>query len=282
MRFYYVDVFTDRPYAGNPLAVFVEEGGIDDTRRQAIAREVGFSETTFVSPSPDSEGRWKVRIFTPDKEIPFAGHPTLGTADVIARHLSPGASDLVLHLGVGPIPVVREGIRWVMKQNPPVFGSVLAERGRAAALLGLAEADLDPHLPVQYVSTGLPCLVLPLTSKEALARCRVDHRAYEQWLTEVGPGNVAALYAPESAVRVFVDDEGFAEDPATGSAAGNLASYLCHHAVFGPGPLSGVFQQGVKMGRPSSLHFEARTEGTTIMVRVGGAVVPVAEGSWAT
>ncbi len=286
MRFHYVDVFTDRAYAGNPLAVFFEEGGLTDGRRQAIAREVGFSETTFVDPVPTSEGRWKVRIFTPDREIPFAGHPTLGTADVIARHWTPGADRVVLALGVGPIPVVHEDGRWTMDQNPPTFGPILKDGARAAALLGLTEDDLDPALPVRHASTGLPCLVLPLARLEALNRCRVDAPAYEAWLREVGPGNLAAFArgsldpACALSVRVFVDDTGFYEDPATGSAAGNLAGYLVEHEVFGRSPLRVVESQGDQMGRPSRLHLDAWREAGTIRVRVGGAVVPVASGDW--
>ncbi len=285
MRFQYVDVFTDRAYAGNPLAVFFEEGGLTDARRQAIAREVGFSETTFVDPLPTADGRWKVRIFTPDREIPFAGHPTLGSADVIARTLAPGLEHVVLALGVGPIPVVREEGRWVMDQKTPTFGAV-ADRAGAAALLGLDESDLDPGLPVRYSSTGLPCLVIPLNSRSALDRCRVNHSAFERWLGVVGPGNLAA-FARGSAdpacalsVRVFVDDSGFYEDPATGSAAGNLAGYLVEHEVFGPGRLAVVESQGDQMGRPSRLHLQAWREAAGIRVRVGGQVVPVASGDW--
>lgn len=286
MRFHYLDVFTDRPYTGNPLAVFFEEGGLTNELRQAVAREVGFSETTFVDPVPDAEGRWKVRIFTPDKEIPFAGHPTIGTADIISRHLAPGAARLVLSLGVGPIPVVREGSRWTMDQKPPAFGPAIQDRTRAAGLLGLTEADLDPLLPVQFASTGLPCLVLPLNAREALTRCRVNHPSYERWLKEVGPGNLCA-FARGSAdpacalsVRVFVDDSGYYEDPATGSAAGNLAGYLVEHQAFGAGRVTVVESQGDEMGRPSRLHLDAWKEGSTIRVRVGGSAVPTASGEW--
>jgi trans-2,3-dihydro-3-hydroxyanthranilate isomerase len=286
MRFFYVDVFTGRTLAGNPLAVFFEEGGLTDRSRQAIAREVGFSETTFVEPRPAPDGSWKVRIFTPDAEIPFAGHPTLGSADVIARHLSPGSDRLVLSLGVGPIPVVRDGPRWVMDQNPPAFEEPQADRARAASLLGLTEADLAPQLPVQFASTGLRCLVLPLRSTAALDRCKVDHREYERWLTEVGPGNLCAFTVgsadPDCALsmRVFVDDTGFAEDPATGSAAGNLSGYLVEHRVLGP-EVRAVASQGDQMGRPSRLHLQAWWDEGRIRIRVGGEVVSVARGEWA-
>jgi len=286
MQFYLTDVFTDRRYAGNPLAVFVEESGLTDGLRQAIAREIGFSETTFVDPTPAPDGSWNVRIFTPDKEIPFAGHPTLGTADVIYRHLGSAGDRVVLALGVGAIPVARQHGRWVMDQKAPSFGPVLADRGGAAGLLGLDVRDLDPSLPVRYVSTGLPCLVLPLQSLAALDRCRVDHRAYERWLADVGPGNVAAWTRGSTdpgcdlSARVFVDDTGFYEDPATGSAAGNLAGYLVEHVVFGDGPLSVVESQGGQMGRPSRLYLEAHREAGSIRIRVGGAVVPVASGQW--
>ena len=286
MRFHYLDVFTDRAYSGNPLAVFFEESGLTDLRRQEIAREVGFSETTFVDPVPDAEGRWRVRIFTPDKEIPFAGHPTLGTADTIARFLGPGTDRLVLNLGVGPIPVVREKDHWTMEQNPPTFGPLLSERNRAASLLGLTEFDLDSSLPVRFASTGLPCLVLPLRTREALDRCQVDHRVYELWLQEGREGNLAAFSrgsidpACALSVRVFVDDSGFYEDPATGSAAGNLAGYMIEHAVFGSGPLSVTASQGDQMGRPSRLRLSAWRETGKIRIQVGGRVTPVASGDW--
>jgi len=285
LRFHYVDVFTDRPYSGNPLAVFIEEGGLTDRQRQAIAREVGFSETTFVDPVPD-QGRWKVRIFTPDKEIPFAGHPTLGTTEIISRYLSPGATRLILSLGVGPLPVVRENDLWVMDQNPPVFGPVFSDRSRVASLLTLAEADLDPGLPIRHASTGLSCLVIPLAGSEALNRCQVNHPAYEKWLREIGPGNLAAFTRGSAdpscalSMRVFVDDTGFGEDPATGSAAGNLSGYFVEHGVFGPDRLKAVASQGDQIGRPSRLHLEAWREEEKIRVRVGGSAVPVASGDW--
>ncbi len=286
MRFHYVDVFTDRAYAGNPLAVFFEESGLTDVGRQQIAREVGFSETTFVNTVPDAAGRWRVRIFTPDKEIPFAGHPTLGTADTIARYLSAGARRVVLALEVGPIPVVQDAGLWVMDQNPPTFGEVVTDRQRAASLLNLSEADLDAGLPVRYASTGLPSLVIPVAKLSALDRCRVDHAAYQAWLDEAGAGNLAPFVRgsidPECALstRVFVDDTGFYEDPATGSAAGNLAGYLVEHRVLGSEHPRATVSQGDQMGRPSRLRLEAWRDGTKIQVQIGGAVVPVASGEW--
>lgn len=287
MQFYYVDVFTDRPWAGNPLAVFIEEEDrrLTDEARLAIAREVGFSETTFVGPRPRTDGSWSVRIFTPGREIPFAGHPTLGTADVIARHLAPGARRLVLALGVGPIAVERTDDGWTMAHNPPVFGPNL-DRSAAAALLGLSVEDLVVGLPVQTASTGLPCYVVPLASREALDRCRVDHRLYERWLESYGQGNLAAFVVGSPvagaslAVRVFVDDPGFYEDPATGSAAGALAGYLVHHAVFGNGPLDVIASQGDQMGRPSRLGLRARCQDGSWAIAVRGGVVPVASGRW--
>jgi trans-2,3-dihydro-3-hydroxyanthranilate isomerase len=286
MQFYYVDVFTDRPLAGNPLAVFVEDGGLTDPRRQAIAREVGFSETTFVDPRPRADGSWRVRIFTPAFEVPFAGHPTLGTADVIARHLAPGADRLVLALDVGPIPVARVGDQWVMDHNPPTLGPAVTDRARAAALVGLSADDMAPGLPVQKASTGLPCWVLPLKDHQALDRCRVDHRRYEGWLADQGPGNLAAFVEGSPvpgagmAVRVFVDDPGYYEDPATGSAAGALAGYLVEHRVLGSGSVDVVASQGDQMGRPSRLGLKAWRDGDRIRIQVAGSVVPVAAGRW--
>ncbi len=286
MRFHYLDVFTDRRYAGNPLAVFIDEGGLSDHEHQSIAREVGFSETTFIDPTPEAPGRYRVRIFSPDRELPFAGHPTLGSADAIARFLVPGVDRLVLSLGVGPIPVVRESGKWFMDQNPPTFGPPVANRARVASLLGLDDGDLDPALPVHTSSTGLPSLVIPLRHREALDRCRVDHRAYAEWLKEFGLANLAPFcrgsvdQSCTLSTRVFVDDTGFYEDPATGSAAGNLTGYLVEHEVLGGTPFDVLLSQGDQMGRPSRLQLQGRRDSGGIRIRVGGAAVPMCSGDW--
>ena len=286
MRFHYLDVFTDRPYAGNPLAVFIDEGGLTDQKRQSIAREVGFSETTFIDPFPEAPGRYRVRIFSPDRELPFAGHPTLGSADAIARFLTPGVERLVLSLGVGPILVVRESGKWFMDQNPPSFGNPVADRGRVAALLGLSVDDLDPALPVRTSSTGLASLVIPLGSRDALDQCRIDHRAYGDWLKDFGLANLAPFCRGSTdqtcalATRVFVDDTGYYEDPATGSAAGNLTGYLVEHAVLGQDRFDVLLSQGDQIGRPSRLQLQGWRGPEGIRVRVGGSAVPVCSGDW--
>ncbi len=290
LPFFIVDVFAERKYAGNQLAVVFDAGELTTPTMQRIAREMGFSETTFVLSREPRDGGYDVRIFTPGAELPFAGHPTLGTAQVIRRELLAGAADaLVLNLGVGPIPVTidrREPgpeVLW-MRQRTPTFGH-RASHAAAAAALGLEAADLDADFPVQAVSTGVYALVVPLRNLAALGRARVMAEAFEAVSQEAGADTVL-LFCREAreagnqlAVRVFAPGVGVLEDPATGSANGSLAAYLVEHRVLGAGEIAVRVEQGYEMGRPSLLRLAARLTGDGIEVRVGGRVVPVARGS---
>ncbi|MDS0295907.1 PhzF family phenazine biosynthesis protein [Halogeometricum luteum] len=284
--FHLVDVFAERRYAGNQLAVVESRGSLSDEEMLDITREMNYSETTFVEGDP-VDGAWPVRIFTQKEEIPFAGHPTLGTAAVLRERFGAG-DDVTLRLGAGDIPVeVRpdgsEGAEaYWMTQNAPEFGAEL-EHARLARVLGLDEGDVDREWPVQVVSTGLPSILVPLTGRDALGRVDVDRTAYHALYDETGVENVFPFCADPReddhhlAARMFSPGHGLYEDPATGSANGNLAGYLARHRYFGDGEVAVSVEQGYEMGRPSVLHLEAE-DGEEVSVRVGGRVESVAEG----
>ena len=287
--FHLVDVFARERYAGNQLAVVEEAGSLNDEEMQAFAAEIGFSETTFVG--GQSTDGWDVRIFTPEAEIPFAGHPTIGTAHVIREQIAEGRPDsVVLDLDVGGIPVEVRGrdgreALW-MTQQPPKFGRELPPE-TLADVLSLDVADLDADWPVQVVSTGLPTIVVPLASRAALRDIELDRDAYRAVTGEREAKNVLAFCRdPRSAdndlaVRVFAPFYGVPEDPATGSSNGCLAAYLVRHLVLGTDEIDVRVEQGYEMGRPSLLHLRARTSDDGIRVEEGGSVVPVARGNLA-
>ncbi len=282
-----VDVFARQRYAGNQLAVVCDAGGLDATEMQAIAAEMGFSETTFVT-GPPEDGAWPVRIFTPAEEVPFAGHPTLGTAAVIREHLADGRPEtVVLDLPVGDVPVETvadgDGESLWMTQQPPAFGDRLAHED-LAAVLGLPTDALDTDWPVQVVSTGLPTIVVPLADREALTSVDLDRAAYDRVTGEREAKNVLAFCpdprddANDVADRVFAPFYDVPEDPATGSSNGCLAAYLARHEFFGGDTVDVRVEQGFEMGRPSLLELSADASGDPVDVRVGGRVVPVARG----
>jgi len=283
--FFIVDVFAERKYAGNQLAVVTGAGDLDGGEMQTIAAEFGYSETTFVTGRPTDSG-WPVRIFTPEAEVPFAGHPTLGTAAVVRRELAEEPGETVtLDLEAGEIPVRVRGDdgteRLWMHQNEPTFGEELPA-GRLAAVLGLDRGAVGESGPIQVVSTGLPAVVVPVAGRGALSAIDVDRGAYEGVVEEYGVEVILAVCAEprtesnDLAVRVFAPGLGVPEDPATGSANGCLAAYLSRHAFLGGGDVAVRVEQGYEMGRPSLLCLEATARGRD--VDVGGSVVAVAGG----
>ena len=285
MRFFIVDVFAEKKYQGNQLAVFVRDRDLSTDEMQQIANEMHFSESTFVTKA--RRGEFEVRIFTPDMEVPFAGHPTLGTAFVIRELLGWSRGDrLVLNLGVGQIPVAFSNGTLMMEQKQPSFGVIIADRVRIAELLSIHVAELIPNFPVQVVSTGLPSVIIPLKSRDAVSRCVIRHDLYQKFIDDTVKAALL-VFAPETIkgendvhVRVFVDDSGFFEDPATGSANGNLAAYLLEHRYFGKPALKYRVEQGYEMGRPSLLEVAAEKINNNFVIRVGGRVFRVAEGQW--
>jgi len=291
-RFAYqlVDVFTRERFAGNPLAVFADAQGLDEARMQRFAFELNFSESTFVLPATRSGCDVRVRIFTPRREIPLAGHPVIGTASVL-EHEGRASGRVTFELGAGPTAVERVdgpdgGPIWRMQQPKPRFGQRIADRKGVAAALGLAPGDLADALPIEPVAVGLPFAMVELASLDALARVRLDPAA---WAALGGDAADALPYlfvrrAPGVArARMFAPGEGIGEDPATGSAAGPLGAHLAAHGALAPGA-DGVarleVEQGVEMGRPSRLFVEVEADGADVRaVRVGGAAVAVG-GGW--
>lgn len=282
------DVFAERPLEGNQLATFFDFGKLDGHQMQRIARETNFSETTFVTSPATREGGYDVRIFTPNEEIPFAGHPTLGTAHLIRKMIvKKPVEKVLLNLKVGQIPVsFTKGseIAW-MRQRTPEFGRIFGPE-ETAEVLGLDVKDIDTQWPVEEVSTGLPFVIVPLVSLEALKRIRVDALAIRS-LNPGGSASIPLAFAPEGqeegqrlSVRVFPVLQGISEDPATGSGNGCLAAYLVKNAYNGSREFDGKVGQGYEIGRPSTLYLKSWMSGDAVVVNVGGKVSEVATGSW--
>ena len=275
-----VDVFTPRPLGGNQLCVVPVAGELDDGEMQAIAKEIGFSETTFVTEAAGD--RYAMRIFTPGRELPFAGHPTLGTAFVLVSEgrVSTPATQLI---AAGEIPVevdVEKSTAW-MTQLPSEFGPIFPDRDLIASAIGLTTADLDPGRPVQTVSTGLPTTIVPVRDLDRLRRATRNEQLVGQAVRASG-GQDLYLFAPTAegvTARMFDSEFGIGEDPATGSAAGPLGVYLGEYGVLdSTGRLS--IRQGEQIGRPSELRVEARREDGAWRARVGGGVHIVGRGAF--
>jgi trans-2,3-dihydro-3-hydroxyanthranilate isomerase len=288
LNFHIVDVFAETKYAGNQLAVFRGAGELSGVEMQRIAREINFSETTFIISDEPNKGGFEVRIFTPREEVPFAGHPTLGTAYIINQAILQGkANEVVLNLKVGQIPVrfSPDGYCW-MKQIQPVFGPT-HEAGILADVLGLNAHDLDERFPVEEVSTGLPFFIVPLKTIAALRQAKVDQGKYFELIKNTLAKGIL-IFCPETheadndlSVRVFVDYYGVPEDPATGSGNGCLAGYLVKQRYFGQERINIRSEQGYEIGRPSLLLLKAEGSGGKIDVAVGGKCVVVAKGEFA-
>ena len=281
LRYVLCDVFTDTPLEGNQLAVFTDARGLDEAAMQALALELGFSESVFVFPA-EARGHARIRIFTPRYELPFAGHPTLGTAFVLVsegRVSSPGTQSTAA--GEVPIEVdLATNFAW-MTQLPVEFGRVFEDRDQIARAIGLEPDDLGSDLPVQTVTTGLLWTIVPVRDAERLSRAQRDGRALEQAVAASGDEGLYLFAVTDegATARMFDAGHGIGEDPATGSAAGPLGAYLAEYGLAGmPGSI--VVRQGEHVGRPSELHVEVRDEGGRWRVRVGGGVHVVGSGSF--
>lgn len=287
-EFIICDVFARKRFEGNQLAVFPDGAGLSDDEMQSLAREIHFSETTFILSGQANESGWPVRIFTPAREIPFAGHPTLGTAYVIwDRFLGRKPEEVKLDLKVGVVPVAVEekGERLVMTQVPPTFGAAV-ERAAAAGVLGLAEADIDDRFPAQEVSTGLPFVIVPVRTLAAMQSIKVNLAEYYR-LTDRLEAKAVLAFSPETIdpqcrlhVRVFCDYYDVPEDPATGSANGCLCAWLVKHRYLGKSEFAIHTEQGVEMKRPSLLYLQGTEKHDGILVRVGGGVVVAGRGEF--
>ncbi|HXX47629.1 MAG TPA: PhzF family phenazine biosynthesis protein, partial [Myxococcota bacterium] len=281
-----LDVFAEAPFQGNPVAVVFGAARLASDEMQAIARETNLSETTFVLHDAPRAGAFDVRIFTPGAELPYAGHPTLGTAAAIRARLDgcAGLDQLELALGIGRVPVrfASDGLAWL--ESPRARFEPCSAREAAAAALGLPESALDPELPVEIQATGHHQLFVPLRERAALDAARIDAAAYDALGAGGGPRSLYAFARgardPRNhfSVRLFAPAVGVPEDPATGSAAGFFGAWLLRHRVLGDGPLDVRLEQGHAVRRPSLLRVRAR--GRDAAVEVGGRVIPVARGEW--
>jgi trans-2,3-dihydro-3-hydroxyanthranilate isomerase len=299
-RYLHYDVFTDHLFGGNQLAVFLDGRGLTTDTMQAIAKEMNFSETTFVLPPEVVGTDVRMRIFTPGEELPTAGHPTIGSTFALARSgvIAPGRERFVFGEGTGPVPVALTwngddlSFAW-MTQGHPSFGDPIADPSGAAAALSLPSAAVaGTGLPVQVVSCGVPFLFVPLTTRSAVDGASVNRDALDQLLQSSGAsahgvfifsaqpgadrGDRATVYS-----RMFAPEIGVAEDPATGIASGPLGCYLVRHKVVPPERAGAMLSlQGVKMGRPSHVHISIGVDkGEIASVRVGGESVLAGEGT---
>jgi trans-2,3-dihydro-3-hydroxyanthranilate isomerase len=287
LPFYFTDVFAEKKYAGNQLAVFRGASELSSTEMQNIAREVNFSETTFILSDQPIHGGFDVRIFTPKEEVPFAGHPTIGTAYIICNEVLKGkAEHVILNLKVGQIPVSfsQDGYAW-MKQIQPTFGPQ-HRSDFLANTLGLDVSEIDGRFPIEEVSTGLPFFIVPLINIVALKKAKINKEKYYELINTTEAKGIL-VFCPEAhepqnniSVRVFVDYFGVPEDPATGSGNGCLAGYLIKHRYFGHESINIRSEQGYEIGRPSLLLLKAEQRDTGIHISVGGKCALVAQGEF--
>ena len=290
--FYTCDVFTDQPFGGNQLAVFPDASSIPGSMLQSIAREFNFSETTFVYPPNDPLHTRRVRIFTPGGELPFAGHPTVGTAITLASigdvPLNGEETKIIFEELVGPVPVTirsNNGIpvfAQLTAAKLPEFSLTAPSAEQLSEVLSLTREEIiDVQYPIQFVSVGFPFLYIPVKNREALGRIRINTSVMEQLkLKEIFVFTDDAEQKDfHFRARMFAPLLGIAEDPATGSAAASFAGYLASLDPLKSGTLKWNIEQGFEMGRPSLLYIEAdKNNSATTAVRVGGNAVMVTEG----
>jgi trans-2,3-dihydro-3-hydroxyanthranilate isomerase len=291
MRFYIVDVFAESRYSGNQLAVFRDSGTLSDPELLRIAQEMHYSETTFITSEKERDGGYDVRVFTPNAEIPFGGHPTLGTAYILqSKIIKKPVARVTLNLKVGQIPVTfsykggKASVLW-MKQNEPSFGKNF-DRRPVSEFLGLSLSDFDEHFPIMEVSTGLPFIIVPLKNLNAVRRVRLDQGPYLRFVEKTEAKNLL-IFSPETYgkkndlnARVLAPLFGVPEDPASGSGNGCLAAYLVNQRYFGKDEVDVRVEQGYEIGRKSLLFLKSSRRDGKIEVRVGGMVQFIARGDF--
>jgi trans-2,3-dihydro-3-hydroxyanthranilate isomerase len=287
--FLILDVFATGKYTGNQLAVCLEAGALTDLQMQQIAREINFSETTFVTSSEPVDGGYNTRIFTPTTELPFAGHPTLGTAFAIQQEIVKDAVERVnLNYQVGQIPVDlnylngEPDILWMHQQQPKFYDAVDVEM--LAAVIGVNPTDIDARYPIEPVTTGLPFIIIPLKTLAAVSQAKLNLDLYNESVANL-PAQAILVFCSETIdpnrqihVRVFTECFGIPEDPATGSANGCLAAYLAKYQYFGSPNIDITVEQGIEMGRSSLLYLKANHTPTNCPVSIGGKVINIAKG----
>ncbi|NVM17037.1 MAG: PhzF family phenazine biosynthesis protein [Candidatus Lokiarchaeota archaeon] len=284
--FYIVDVFAEYKYSGNQLAVVVSGEKLTDNEMQRIAKEMNYSETTFITSIENS----KIRIFTPKVELPFAGHPTIGTAFIFQQEFMKGkAKTMTLNLKIGQIPILFKykgdllSETW-MEQKEPTFNGFFSP-DLIAEVLGIKESDIDSRFRIQGVSTGVPTIIVPLKSLDAIKRVKINKERYESLIRNTQAKTIL-VFCPETYnknndlnVRFFADFYGVPEDPATGSANGCLAAYLVRQDYFGKKAIDIRVEQGYEIGRESLLLLKAEEKSGKYFIAVGGKVILVAKGT---
>jgi trans-2,3-dihydro-3-hydroxyanthranilate isomerase len=291
LAFYIVDVFAEEKYAGNQLAVIRDAQTLSTVEMQKIAKEMHFSETTFLLSDKKRKEGYDVRIFTPENELPFAGHPTLGTAFIILQEIiKKPANKVILNLKVGQIEVTptyddgRLNVLW-MRQIQPIFAQTFNAE-TISKVISLNTSEIETKFPIQEVSTGVPGIIVPLRTLSAVKKARINRDAYCR-LIENKEAKSLLIFSPETYrkenhinVRFFADYYGVPEDPATGSVNGCLAAYLVKHNYFGQKQINLRVEQGYEIGRPSLLLLKAEEDKQgKIHVNVGGKAILVAKGN---
>lgn len=291
-QFFIVDVFAERPHAGNQLAVVLSDRALSEERMQLLAAETNFSETTFVAPLVTECSRYRVRIFTPAREIAFAGHPILGTAWVIREFVAERSPEsLVLDLLVGPVRVNFElgpdgrDVAWFTAPEPTLGRSHRPET--LASALGISASDIDSTKPVQEVSAGVAAVIVPVRDLDALRRCRVTTEAFAK-LAALGLPSLIYFFCLNThyaendiCARFFFEAHGAREDPATGNGAAFLGAYLLEHRLLGASGFTLRIEQGYEVGRPSLVLLRAHEADGHREVAVGGSVVLTVRGELA-
>jgi trans-2,3-dihydro-3-hydroxyanthranilate isomerase len=284
--FYIVDVFAEGKYSGNQLAVVISRNKLNEDEMQRIAKEMNFSETTFIT----SVENYDVRIFTPEVELPFAGHPTIGTAFVLQQEfMKEKVKTMSLNLKIGNIAILFKykgeilSEVW-MEHNEPAFSGFFAPE-LLADVLHINENDIDDRYKIQEVYTGIPTLIVPLKSLDAIKRVRINNEKYTHLIQNTQAKSIL-VFCPETYdkkndlnVRFFADYYGVPEDPATGSANGSLAAYLVKYDYFGKKRIDIRVEQGYEIGRKSLLLLKAEEKEGKFYITVGGKVILIAKGT---
>ena len=288
-QFYIVDVFAEHLYTGNPLAVVIGEQLPSEDTMQKFAAEMNFSETTFVSPVPEQDGGYRVRIYTPSKELAFAGHPILGTAQVLRDQVITGeCSQVKLNLMKSQVTVTfeksDEGKDGVWFSAPDMTLGAMSDIGPVANALGISSQDIDTKTPIQVISAGTAAIMVPLRSLDALQKCMLNLEKYSSMLANGFPPLIY-LFTQQTyhsqndlCVRFFFEAHGVREDPATGNGAAFLGAYLLEHNYLSKSDLCLRIEQGYEIRRPSLVRLRANMKNGQREIFVGGQVMSVVEG----
>ncbi len=292
--FYIVDVFAKDKYTGNQLAVFEHCPDLSESEMCRIAREINFSESVFLGPPQEILNkctRYNIRIFTPTQEIPFAGHPVLGTAYIIQKQfIKKSVSSITLNLAIGQIQVYFEYCEDIvsklwMEQPDPTFDTII-NPNQVLDFLNLTRLDVVQDLPIQAVSSGLPFIIVPLKNLDAVRRAKILSEKYQTFIRD-SQAKAILIYCQETYdnqndlnVRMFAPHYGVSEDPATGSGNGCLASYLINHDVFRKDSLDIRVEQGYEIGRKSLIYLKSQVISNKDQVLIGGSVIMVAKGEF--